>query len=397
VLVGILVGASMINNVTGFDILHLKKSQTLNKFVRIEGPGSRLPRSVVWASTSQVSMGLPTDALQLAAGFALRKVPGAPIILAGSVLVAGGLYVKKLLDTPSNPYDPNKNTVAAEYDAWTEEGILEEYWGENIHLGYYTDEERAKGAFKKDSKLARYDFIDKMMEFGNLPTDRNIPETFLDVGCGFGGTSRHIAKKFPKTKVTGITISPMQIKRGTEMAIEQKVPNVEFKLVNALDMTFPDNSFDFVWACESGEHMPDKKRYIEEMTRVLKPGGRFVMATWCQRDNSTRPFTAEEEEDLRFLYDDWSHPHFISIEEYEALLKETGVMENIGSANWVKETLPSWRHSIYEGMFKPWFVMRRPHLWWKTLKDCYCINKMHIAFDKGLMTYGMLKATKKAS
>jgi len=37
-------------------------------------------------------------------------------------------------------------------------------------------------------------------------------------------------------------------------------------------MTIPDNSYDVVWACESGEHMPDKKKYVEEMVRVLKPG-----------------------------------------------------------------------------------------------------------------------------
>ena len=37
-------------------------------------------------------------------------------------------------------------------------------------------------------------------------------------------------------------------------------------------MQFQDGSFDLVWACESGEHMPDKQRYVEEMTRVLAPG-----------------------------------------------------------------------------------------------------------------------------
>ena len=37
-------------------------------------------------------------------------------------------------------------------------------------------------------------------------------------------------------------------------------------------MTLEDNSFDLVWACESGEHMPDKQKYIQEMERVLKPG-----------------------------------------------------------------------------------------------------------------------------
>lgn len=43
--------------------------------------------------------------------------------------------------------------------------------------------------------------------------------------------------------------------------------------MDALAMEFPDDSFDLVWACESGEHMPDKKAYVEEMARVLAPGG----------------------------------------------------------------------------------------------------------------------------
>ncbi len=46
-------------------------------------------------------------------------------------------------------------------------------------------------------------------------------------------------------------------------------------------MTLPEESYDLVWACESGEHMPDKKAYVEEMTRMLKPGGTLVIACWC--------------------------------------------------------------------------------------------------------------------
>ena len=43
-----------------------------------------------------------------------------------------------------------------------------------------------------------------------------------------------------------------------------------------------------VWACESGEHMPDKRKYIEEMTRVLKPGGTLAIACWCQREEGDK-------------------------------------------------------------------------------------------------------------
>lgn len=93
--------------------------------------------------------------------------------------------------------------------------------------------------------------------------------------------------------MTGITLSPNQVKRAAALARAQGVENVEFRLMDALAMEYPDNSFDYVWACESGEHMPDKKKYVDEMTRVLKPGGRIVIATWCQREEGDRPFTKQ--------------------------------------------------------------------------------------------------------
>eukprot|EP00953_Heterococcus_sp_UTEX-ZZ885_P016650 9354-Heterococcus_DN1.PRE.1 len=111
------------------------------------------------------------------------------------------------------------------------------------------------------------------------------------------------------TACTHITVA-----RATQLAKDRQIPNAHFKVMDALAMEFPDNSFDLVWACESGEHMPDKKQYVEEMTRVLKPGGRIVIATWCQRDDSEQPFTPAEEKKLDFLYSEWTHPHFISIQ-----------------------------------------------------------------------------------
>lgn len=106
------------------------------------------------------------------------------------------LALKKVFDTPSRTYD---NNVGQEYDAWTEEGVLEYYWGEHIHLGYYTDQEIKAGYLKKNFKQAKYDFVDKMLEFSGAQS----PKKILDVGCGFGGTSRHLAKKFRDSEITG--------------------------------------------------------------------------------------------------------------------------------------------------------------------------------------------------
>lgn len=74
-------------------------------------------------------------------------------LLAGVAVVLVALI--KVVNRGSRKYDGN---VGDEYDAWTQEGILEHYWGEHIHLGYYTDEERQPGFFawgKKDFKEVR--------------------------------------------------------------------------------------------------------------------------------------------------------------------------------------------------------------------------------------------------
>ena len=96
------------------------------------------------------------------------------------------------------------------------------------------------------------------------------PDTVLDVGCGFGGTTRMLGKAFPKALVKGITLSPEQVKRATELAIDQEVNNVKFCVQDALQMNqIKDESMDLVWASECGEHMSDKQKWIDEMTRVF--------------------------------------------------------------------------------------------------------------------------------
>ena len=64
---------------------------------------------------------------------------------AGLALAFAYTAAKKDLDTPGRPW-MDDTTVGREYDAWTEERILEYYWGEHIHLGYYNDEVMRKGA-----------------------------------------------------------------------------------------------------------------------------------------------------------------------------------------------------------------------------------------------------------
>src|SRR3546814_20837421 len=94
--------------------------------------------------------------------------------------------------------------------------------------------------------------------------------------------------------------------------------------------------------------MPDKRRYIHEMTRVLKPGGKLVVATWCQRDSRSLPFTAAERAELQYLYDEWTHPFFISIEDYADIMRETKQLTRIETADWTQQKLQSGRASSRE-------------------------------------------------
>merc|ERR1711988_392467 len=133
------------------------------------------------------------------------------------------------------------------------------------------------GFKKKNFIKAKYDFVDRMMAFSGLNSLDAPPEKVLDVGCGIGGTSRYLAAKLgDRSTVTGITLSPRQVERASTLAEVAGLTNVNFKVMDALKMDFPDNSFDLVWACESGEHMPDKNAYIRD-------GPRFK-ARWVDGD-----------------------------------------------------------------------------------------------------------------
>jgi MPBQ/MSBQ methyltransferase len=109
-------------------------------------------------------------------------------------------------------------------------------------------------------------------------------------------------------------------------------------------------------------------------------------------NTSCRPFTQKDRDDLQFLYDEWAHPFFISKEEFARLVNGTGQLEGCVTEDWCKETLPSWRQSIWVGVVDPWPVIFKlnPFIWWKTVREIVMLERMHRAFASGLMEYGVL-------
>ncbi|OKH18465.1 methyltransferase domain-containing protein [[Limnothrix rosea] IAM M-220] len=286
-------------------------------------------------------------------------------------------------------YD-SSNTVANSYDEWTEDGILEFYWGEHIHLGHYGSPPR-----RKDFLKAKADFVHEMVRWGGLD---KLPAgtTVLDVGCGFGGSSRIMAQNYG-FQATGITLSPKQAQRANDLTPEGVT--AKFMVNDALDMSFPDNSFDVVWSVEAGPHMPDKMKYAEEMMRVLKPGGILVVADWNQRDDRRVPLNWWEKPVMRQLLDQWSHPSFSSIERFSEQIAETGLVDGeVVTADWTKETLPSWLESIWQGIVRPKGLIKFGFSGFiKSLREVPTMLLMRVAFGAGLCRFGMFRAVKKST
>ncbi len=279
------------------------------------------------------------------------------------------------------------DSVANAYDEWTQDGILEFYWGEHIHLGHYGSPPR-----QKDFRAAKYDFVHEMVKWGGL--DQCAPgTTLLDVGCGIGGSSRLLAKDYG-FDVTAVTISPGQVARAQQLTPAGM--SAEFKVDDAMALSFPDESFDVVWSVEAGPHMPDKAVFAKELLRVLKPGGVLVVADWNQRDDRRRPLNGWEKPVMRQLLDQWSHPEFSSIEGFSELLEATGLVKgSVETADWSKETLPSWIDSIWQGIIRPQGLVKfGPAGFVKSVREVPTLLLMRLAFGNGLCRFGMFRAVR---
>ena len=167
--------------------------------------------------------------------------------------------------------DPIKmsQVVAKFWDQISE--VWRKIWGPHIHHGFYENNETLE-PLEAQEKL-----IIKLTELLSIKPETQI----LDVGCGMGGSSIFLAKRY-QAIMQGVTLSPKQVLIASKQAELEQVSNVSFKVENALSLSsFADNTFDIVWSLESCEQFFDKDLFIKQAFRVLKPGGQLMLATWC--------------------------------------------------------------------------------------------------------------------
>lgn len=101
----------------------------------------------------------------------------------------------------------------------------------------------------------------------------NNPKTLLDIGCGQGICSNLLSEKL---SYVGIDVSEQLIERGKKL---YGIKNKEFKIGNVYSLPIENNSVDAAMSIWVWSHLDDLNKAAKEMTRVIKPNGKYLVIT----------------------------------------------------------------------------------------------------------------------
>ena len=190
-----------------------------------------------------------------------------------------------------------------------------------IHFGWWGD----GAANHAESLLA-------MNRFMATRVGVRFGDRVLDAGCGVGGTAMWLAQEMG-AQVVGITPVPDQVERARRYASERVLGDrVRFEVGDYRATGHPDGSFDVVWAQESLCHAADKDRFFAEAWRVLRPGGRLVVAEYLRR---SRPLAPDDERLLHVWLSGWAIPDLGTPEEMQRWAVDAGFIDvEVGDVTW---------------------------------------------------------------
>src|SRR5713101_980027 len=138
-------------------------------------------------------------------------------------------------------------------------------------------------------------------------------DAVLDVGCGTGTLAMEVARRVGRAgRVAGVDPGPQQIARARAKAARRHLP-IEFQIGVIEQLPFPDQTFDVVLSTLMMHHLPNtlKRQGLAEIARVLKPGGRLVIADFKRKQE-------RQGQAARF------HAGGSNIQDLAALVKDAG-------------------------------------------------------------------------
>ncbi|KAJ9645010.1 hypothetical protein H2204_001472 [Knufia peltigerae] len=259
------------------------------------------------------------------------------------------LYPPLLLPRSSSTSHPNSSLVNLSR-------------GQHIHHAYFLNPTDTK-------ETGQTNLINLLLEISSLDPST----TVLDVGCGIGGTTRHLARDHGCT-VTGITISGRQVQIATRLTGEDassgpsqnsgdngftgigtrngRVKYIELDAEKMQDHFSPE-TFDCVWISEALSHFPDKPLFFRNAARVLKPGkGKLVIADWFKAENLD---DKAMEDDIKPIEDGMLLPPLCTQKDYVSMAESAGLKVLHEPKDISKDVAKTWDIS--------WDLIASPSLW----------------------------------
>lgn len=201
--------------------------------------------------------------------------------------------------------------------------IYRHIWGENIHIGFFeNDEESLHDAMRRSNE--------RMADGVTIGRD----DTILDVGSGYGALARFLARTYG-CDVVASNISDRELEWGRELTAEQGLDDrVSFEWADFHDLPFDADGFDFYWSQEAFLHAADKSRVLTEAQRVLKPGGAIVFTDLLVREGTP-------EADRERIYERVKSPDMWDSGPYKAALESAGFRIE-AHENWSENVAPTY-------------------------------------------------------
>jgi ubiquinone/menaquinone biosynthesis C-methylase UbiE len=177
---------------------------------------------------------------------------------------------------------------------------------EYVH-GYATEEQQ------RLIEQAKYWQNKVLLRDLNISADQHL----LELGCGVGAVLGVLGQAFPGLNLAGIDLHPAQIKYAEKYLSSLGLSNVDLHVGDAVQLPWPDASFDHIYTTWFLEHVSDPEAVLREAYRVLKPGGTIILN---ETDYSTILIWPDSS-DFQYLQDSFCE-----------LFRHAGVNPNVGRA-----------------------------------------------------------------
>ena len=241
---------------------------------------------------------------------------------------------------------PSSTSAECIIEFYEDAGLDYNHWsrGMNMHLGFYR---RGMNPFRREAMLEQMN-LEVAIRLG---VDPGSSPVLLDLGCGMGSIARSIAVNHSNAFIKAFTLVPSHVEIANALNAEAGLHDrIDVRRGDYIALPLEDRSADAAWAVESACYArgESKEDLIQEAARVLKAGGRFVVADCFlkKREHKLGPLVRRS---YRSVCASWVLDEMSVVDEFVAALERNG-FHNIEVEDISWRTAPSLAHAPFAVM-----------------------------------------------